>query len=299
LAVDSRGNPSVLYFDYGSDRVDWENLAGSYDAKFSLIVTSSNDRGLTFSPGHIVDADIVPPHRFLVYLPDSPGFAIGGDGRMVAAWADGRSGESDVLARSSTDGGSTWTSPVRVNQDAAGDGVNKDRPAVSIAPDGRVDVLYYDRILDHRGTTADVFLSSSSDGGHSFPKVQRVSSQSSDRAVGPQGSPYDNEADFGTRIAVLATNKQDIAVWTDTRSGTLDNGRQDIYSGVVAFPGPSGLTTVQTAIAVAGVLLGIIGIALFVISRRREPRRRPTAPPPAPLESPPPLPPLVPTPGQV
>jgi hypothetical protein len=299
VAIDGQGNPAVLYYDYGSDRVDWENLPGTYDAKFSLLVARSADRGVTYSASRVVDADIVPPHRFLVYLPDSPGFAVGSDGRMVAAWADARSGESDIWSRSSSDGGVSWSAPVRVNGDPAGDGVSKDHPAVSVAPGGRVDVLYYDRILDHRGTTADVFLSSSSNGGRSFPKVLRVSSQSSDRAVGPQGSPYDNQADFGTRIALTSGNGQAVAVWTDTRSGTVDTGRQDIYSGVVQFPAASGLTATQIAIAVAGVVLGIIGIILFISSRRKgQPRSAPPLPPSR-LETPPPLPPLVPTPGQV
>jgi hypothetical protein len=299
LAVDGQGNPSIVYYDYGSDRVDWENLAGTYDAKFSLIVSRSGDRGLTYSAGRVVDADIVPPHRFLVYLPDSPGFAIGSDGRMVAAWADARSGESDIWSRSSGDGGVTWTAPVRVNGDPGGDGVSKDHPAVSVAPGGRVDVLYYDRILDHRGTTADVFVSSSHNGGRSFPGVVRVSSQSSDRAVGPQGSPYDNEADFGTRLALLSGKSQAIAVWTDTRSGTVDTGRQDIYSGVVAFPGANGITAAQLAIAGLGVLLGMVGVALFVSSRRKSTPGQAPPLPPSRLETPPPLPPLVPTPGQV
>jgi hypothetical protein len=297
LALDPHGNPVVLYYDYGSDNVDWNNDPGTYTAKFSLVVARSNDRGGTFLPGVVVDADIVPPHRFLVYLPDTPGFAIGTNGRMVAAWADGRSGESDILSRSSSDGGATWTAPVRVNGDPPGDGVNKDHPAVSVAPGGRVDVLYYDRILDHRGTTADVFISSSTNGGRSFPKVERVSSESSDRAVGPQGSPYDNEADFGTRIALLSSNRHAIAVWTDTRNGTVDNGKQDIYSGVVGFPA-SGITTGDILIGLVGLALGVIGVALFVVSRKRKPHAAPP-PPPSRIDSPPPLPPLVPTPGQV
>lgn len=299
LAIDSQGNPDVLYYDYGSDDQDWDNTPGVYAAKFSLVLARSRDRGLTFSAGIVVDADIVPPHRFLVYLPDTPGFAIGDDGRLVAAWADARAGESDILVRSSTDGGTTWGAPVRVNQDPAGDGVSKDHPAVSVAPDGRVDVLYYDRILDRRGTTADVFLSSSNNGGKSFPTVQRVSSVSSDRQVGPQGSPYDNEADFGTRIALLSSNSHAVAVWTDTRAGTPDNGKQDIYSGVVGIPGAKGLSGAQLGIAVGGVLLGLAGIGLFVSARRKRAPGDAPPPPPSRIDTPPPLPPLVPTPGQV
>ncbi len=299
VAVDGQGNPAIVYYDFGSDRVDWENLPGAYDAKFSLIVARSPDRGATFSAGRVVDADIVPPHRFLVYLPDSPGFATGLDGRMVVAWADARGGESDIFSRSSGDGGDSWTAPVRVNGDPAGNGVSKDHPAVGVAPGGRVDVLYYDRILDHRGTTADVFLSSSSDGGRSFPRVLRVSSQSSDRAVGPLGSPFDNEADFGTRISLVSTTNQALAVWTDTRFGTADTGRQDIYSGVVNLPASRGLSAVQVAIGGAGVVLGLIGVGLYVSSRRRRTRGPVSRPPSSHIDSPPPLPPLVPTPGQV
>ena len=299
LALDSQGNPSIVYYDYGSDRVDWESLPGTYDAKFSLILAHSSDRGLTWSSGRVVDADIVPTSRFLVYLPDSPGFAEGSNGRMVVAWSDDRFGESDILSRTSTDNGTTWSSPVKVNQDASGDSVNKDRPAVSVAPNGRIDVLYYDRILDHRGTTADVFLSSSSNGGKSFPRVVRVSSQSSDRSVGPPGSPFNMEADFGTHIALLSQNKQTVAVWADTRAGTIDTGRQDIYSGVVAFPASNGLTAGQIAIAIVGLILGVAGVGLFLSSRKgRAPRPTPPSSA-APADTPPPLPPLVPTPGQV
>ena len=299
LAIDSQGNPSVVYFDYGSDRVDWEGLPGTYDSKFTLVLAHSQDRGLTYSAGRVVDADIVPSSRFLIYLPDSPGFAVGSDGRMVVAWSDDRFGESDILSRTSTDAGVTWTAPVKVNNDPSGDMVNKDRPAVSIAPNGRVDILYYDRILDHRGTTADVFLSSSSNGGKSYPKVLRVSSQSSDRAVGPPGSPFNMEADFGTHISLLALKGQDVAVWTDTRSGTIDTGRQDLFSGVVAFPAANGLSTAQVAIGILGVILGMIGVALFVSSRRNKPTQPAAPTPPGRIETPPPLPPLVPTPGQV
>jgi hypothetical protein len=298
LAIDSHGNPDVLYYDYGSDTLDWNDLPGTYGGKFTLVLARSTDRGATFSPGVVVDADIVPPGRFLVYLPTSPGFAIGTDGRLVATWADARYGEADILARTSTDGGTQWSAPVKVNRDANGDGVNKSHPAVSVAPSGRIDILYYDDILDHRGTTADVFMSSSTNGGASFPTLKRVSSESSALAVGPQGTPFDNNADFGTRIAVLSQAHQTIAVWTDTRSGSPDTGRQDIYSGVVGFP-TSGLTSLQKLVVAIGILLGIIGVGLFLLSRRRQSPEATSAAPPPTIDTPPPLPPLVPSPGQV
>lgn len=301
LAVDHSGNPSVLYYDYGADRVDWENQSGTYDGKFSLVVTRSTDKGLRFDPGRVVDADIVPPGRFLVYLPVTPGFAIGDNGTMVAVWADGRSGDSDILLRRSTDGGKTWAKPITVNRGTKGDGIGQDMPAVDIAPGGRVDVLFYDRTLDRRGSTADVQLASSSDGGKSFGKTFRLNTQSSNRKIGPPGSMYSNEADFGSRIAVQSLPRGAVAVWTDTRNGTVDTGKQDIFATSVPLADNSSLSLAFKALAVLGLLLGVAGVALFLSSRRA---RKAAAPPAEPgaadtTDTPPPPPPLVPSPGQV
>jgi hypothetical protein len=82
----------------------------------------------------VVDADMVLAGRFLVYLPVSPGFAIGSNGEMYAVWADGRSGDSDILLRRSTDDGKTSSKPVQVNRGTVGDGIPEDMPVVSVAP---------------------------------------------------------------------------------------------------------------------------------------------------------------------
>jgi hypothetical protein len=300
LAVDQDGNPSVLYFDYGNDRLDWENLAGTYDGKFSLVVARSGDQGVRWEPGRVVDSDIVPIGRFLVYLPVSPGFAIGKDGTMVAVWADGRNGDADILLRRSTDNGKTWGKLVRVNRGTNGDGVPQDMPSVSISPGGRIDVVYYDRSSDKRGSTADVLLSSSSNSGTSFSKTFRLSKESSSRKVGPEGSRYSQEADFGTHIAIASLPGGAIAAWTDTREGTPEGGKQDIFANSVPLSEKTSVSLAFKLLAAFGILLSIAGIALFVLSRKG----RQKAPPVAPVEEsrgdrPPPPPPLIPSPGQV
>ena len=300
LAVDAGGNPAVLYLDYGNDRIDWENLPGTYDGKFSVVMTRSGDQGLRWEPGRVVDADMVPPGRFLVYLPVSPGFAIANNGDMYAVWADGRSGDADVLLRRSTDDGKTWSKPVQVNRGTVGDGIPQDMPSVSVAPGGRVDVVYYDRTIDRRGSTADVLLSSSSNSGKSFSKTIRLSDASSNRKIGPAGSPFSPEADFGTHIAVASLSGGAIAAWTDTRNGTVEGGKQDIFAAQVALDDNSSLALANVLLAGFGVLLGVAGITLFVLSRRAKKRAQPpAAPADVPTDRPPPPPPLVPSPGQV
>lgn len=268
LAVDNDGNPAVLYVDYGDDRWDWQNLPGRYEGTFSLVFTRSVDRGDTWVPGRVVDAEIVPTGRFLVYLPVSPGFGIASNGDVYAAWADARAGDPDILLRRSTDHGKTWSKPVQVNRGAPGDGVPQDMPAVGVAPGGRVDVVYYDRTIDRRGSKADVLLSSSSDSGKSFSKAFRLSDSASDRKIGPEGSPHATEADFGTRTAVASLAGGVIAAWTDTRNGSLDGGKQDIFSAQVALDDNSSLPVTNILLAGAGLLLGGAGVTLFVLSRR-------------------------------
>ncbi len=298
LAVGPDGNPAVLYLDYGADKLDWENLPGTYDGKFTLVVARSTDEGKRFEPCVVVDADIVPPARFLIYLPVSPAFAIGKNGDMVATWADSRNGDADILLRRSTNGGKTWSKPVRVNRGTPGDGVPQDLPTVDIAPGGRVDVVYYDRTLDRRGSTADVLLSSSSDGARSFATTVRLSTRSSNREVGPETSPHATEADFGTQISVRSLPRGAIAVWTDTRNGTLDNGKQDIFSGSVALSDNRPIGLAYRLIAGVGVVLGLVGG--FVLVRARRSRKQVPTPAPTdgpPTDLPPPPPPLVPSPS--
>jgi hypothetical protein len=301
LAVDDDGNPSVVYYDYGNDRLDWENLPGTYDGKFTLVLARSGDQGLRWEPGRVIDADVVPPGRFLVYLPVSPGFAIAKNGDMYVTWADGRAGDSDVLLRRSTDDGKTWGDFVRVNRGTEGDGVPQDMPSVSVSPGGRIDVVYYDRTLDRRGSTADVLLSSSTNSGKSFPKTFRLSTQSSNRKVGPEGSPFSQEADFGTRLAIASLPGGAVAAWTDTRNGTLDTDKQDIFAASVPLSDKTSVGLAFMLLAGAGVVLSVAGIGLFVLSRRGRKKSRADAPPPATSTgvAPPPPPPLTPSPGQV
>ena len=88
------------------------------------------------------------------------------DGTLYAAWQDSRftGGTHDaiVLARS-TDGGNTWSAPVRVNADPA---VPAFTPTLAVLPSGLVGVMYYD--FRQAGTPTyrptDLWLAVSRDG---------------------------------------------------------------------------------------------------------------------------------------
>lgn len=221
----------VLYEDFGDDERDFGGLEGPvYDGLFSLILATSSDGGKTFGQGVVVEPAVVPTERFLVYLPKFPSIALDAD-RIYVAWADGRSGDgdSDVFLRRSDDGGRTFTSPRRVTDD---DESRQDQllPRVGVSSDGRVDVLYLDRRADGNNILATATLATSFDGGDSFTTVV-VSDSSFDSRVGP-GSER-GAGDLGSRLALVSRPATVHAVWTDTRNGTLDTDKQDIYSAAV------------------------------------------------------------------
>jgi hypothetical protein len=253
--IDSRGRLVVLYEDFKGDERDFQNLPGPpWDRPFALVVT--RPVSLTaFARGVQLEAAVVPDQRFLVYTPEFPSMAAGPSDTLYVAWSDARNGDEDVFLRRSVDGGATWAPAIRVNDNPKGDGTSQYLPQVGVAPSGRVDVLFLDRRRDRRhNTSMDATLASSYDGGRSFQNA-RVSSQSFDAQVGSSAGPQ-LPVDFGSRLALASTNGRSLAAWTDTRLGSVDTGRQDIFAAGYDVPGPPvGIARVPVVLVLALVAL--------------------------------------------
>ena len=261
--VDRDGRLVVLYEDFKGDRRDFEFLEGPpAEEPFALVLTVSTDGGRTFSAGRELEAGVVANRRFLVFLPEFPSLAAGLDGSLVVTWADGRSGDEDVLLRRSVDGGRTWTEAVRVNDNPVGDGTDQYLPRVAIAPSGRIDVLFLDRRRDPRNVRADAFLASSEDDGRSFENV-RISSESFDTRVGPFIDAT-FPVDFGSRLGLLSRDDGVLAAWTDSRFGNEGNGQQDIIAARVTSESAGALDwagVVVLALLAVGAAVAAVGFA--------------------------------------
>lgn len=251
------GDLVVAYMDFAGDVRDFQNLEGPpWDEPFELVVTRSTDGGETFAEGTVVDDRLQPTKRFLPFLPEYPSLAAGDGGALYLAWADGRNGGSDVFLSRSGDGGRSWGAPQRVNDNPADDGTWQYLPAVSVAPSGRVDLVFHDRRRDPDNVMTDAFLATSADGRAPFVNA-RISEESFDSRVGPRAAPH-LEPDLGTQSAIDSTEDGALAVWSDTRLGDENTGRQDLVASQVAVSAGGGV--------LAWVLLGAGAVAGLAVA---------------------------------
>ena len=272
------GSLYVLYQDLGDDRLNYEGVhrgrgGPAYDGRYSLVMARSRD-GRSGWRESVVDAQISPIGRFLVFLPPAPSVAIDADGRLYAAFQDDRLGDPDVNLWTLEPGASTWEGPRRVNDTRRRDGTAQYLPKLAVAPDGRLDVLYYDRRADPKNVMNQVSLQSSFDHGETFTPALQLASQAFDSTIGfgrKEGLP-----DLGSRLALVSSDRAALGVWTDTRAGTPATQKQDLAQAVIAFSDPYRLPdAAQTALRYGGIAAGLAGLALLGFMLLRSRRRKP------------------------
>jgi len=151
---------------------------------------------------------------------------------------------------------------VQVNDTPPTDRSSQLLPRLSVAPGGRLDVLYYDRRGDRSDGTNEVSLQSSFDRGRSFLPRLRLSDLPFDSRIGSgseRGMP-----DLGNRLGLVSTRERALGVWTDTRGGTPESGKQDLARGLAAFSPPEGLSaTRKTLLRIVAILLALTGAGLM------------------------------------
>ena len=110
-----------------------------------------------FEPATAFDTELAIPVRDAGEIPD---VAVGNDGALYLTWQRSNSqGLVEVVVSRSTDGGLTWSVPMRVSQED--ESIQSFLPAVSVNDDGIVGVLYYDfrnDVLGDAELSTDVHL---------------------------------------------------------------------------------------------------------------------------------------------
>lgn len=274
IAVGGDHRVHVAYYDLLDDARDYQALEGPlWDGKWSLVVATSADGGKTFQAGVEAEQEVTPYARLMAaYIAPPPALAAGGK-RVCVSWTDARSGDPDILARCSDDGGRRWGTARRLNDDRVGTGAWQYLPALAIAPGGRVDAIFYDRRGDVQNVNNDVLYTFSRDGGRTYaPNTVLNRDGGSLSVVGQQYAVASAEGqwDFGSRVALLSRAHDAVAAWTDTRNSGPFTTAQDIFTTTIEpRPGRDAL------VLVAGAVLLLSGLGSVWAARRRWREARP------------------------
>jgi hypothetical protein len=140
---------------------------------------------------------------------------------------------ADIVLFKSTDGGNTYTGPVRVNQDGKKSHRDQFQPWMAVTPKGQVNVMYFDKRRDPNNFFLGETLSRSNDGGKHW-KDRRVDHRMWDPRINP---PISVSGQFiGDYQGLVADDKVAIPFWNDTQGAGLKKGSkgyspwQEVYS---------------------------------------------------------------------
>jgi hypothetical protein len=141
------------------------------------------------------------------------------DNRRAETEAEGDAGSgADIVIFKSTDGGMTYTGPVRVNQDGAKSPADQFQPWMAVTDNGQVNIEYFDRRSDPNNFFIDTYLSRSNDGGKTFHDA-RVGRRLWDPRLNP---PISVSGEFiGDYQGIVADDVVAIPFWNSTQDNSL------------------------------------------------------------------------------
>jgi hypothetical protein len=229
----------------GEVYVAWEAFAASGASEIDI--RKSTDNGSTFGPVVKVNDTICAGNcarlqgnfrssEFPTLAVDRSGTST--NGYVYIAWNDGRNltvpdfwvgayGYTDILFSRSTDGGATWLSPVRVNNNpeplSSGLGTDQYQPGIAVDKAGKIGVCFYDRRRDPSNFLIDWECATSKDAGISWKNKKMTKNNfpavpSQDLLLNPSYmGDYDGLASDFTK-----TNSGFIGAWGDNSLGNPD-----------------------------------------------------------------------------
>jgi len=235
--VGPNGEVYIAWVQYtpGSIRFD-RSLDGGATFGTDITIQSTSfiygyiNGGITVFSFPAMDVDITGGtyngNIYVAYMDDSPGYT-----------------DEDIYFTHSTNGGNTWSAKTRINDDPLNSGCDQFHPWLTVAPDGSIIVVFYDRRLDPGNLLMDLYMTTSADGGNTWSVNERITTVSSDPTAGSDSRNWAN-AEFpvklrkpeilasragllGEYVGVTASSIDNIhPIWTDTRLGN-----QDVFTG--------------------------------------------------------------------
>jgi len=144
----------------------------------------------------------------------------------------------DVMFIRSTDGGQTWSAPLRINDDPGDSYSYQWFGTMSVAPNGRIDVIWNDTRNDPLAQFSEVYYSSSVDGGRTWSANVPISPPFN-HSLG-----YPSQNKIGDYYHMVSDGGG-----ADLAYAATFNGEQDVY--YVRIPGDCNLNGIEDAIEIA------------------------------------------------
>lgn len=207
------------------------------------LVSRSTDGGATFGPPvtiapTLASFDVGIPamavRRALIYPACGADTSSGPNrGTLYCSWTDETpSNGMDAFVARSTNGGLTWSAPIRVNDDPAGVANDQFNQWLAVdASDGSISVSFYDTRNDPTHVSTDVYYARSADGGKTFTTNVKVTTAMTNEA-GPGADPFGNQ--YGDYEGIAALDGVAHPIWTDRRASLGSDLFEEVFTASVA-----------------------------------------------------------------
>jgi hypothetical protein len=155
-----------------------------------------------------------------------PSIAIGPDGNVYISYhAAALPDQSNVYLTRSTDGGLSWSAPLKVSDDTGT--TDQFQPSVAVTSSNVVGVMFYDRRNDPSNTNIDVYLAMSLDQASTFLPNQRITETSFPPAVNFDPKIRTDYMGDYNQMVVVGTRFH--LVWGDNRDTVGARNDPDVF----------------------------------------------------------------------
>ncbi len=165
------------------------------------------------------------------------------NGTIYVNWSDQRNGanDTDVWMSKSTDGGNTWSGPIRVNDDPAGNQQFFTWMDID-QTNGNLFFVFYDR-RNYTDNKTDVYIAYSDDGGNTIVN-KRISESPFNPNAGVFFGDYTNIVAHNNVVRPIWTrlDTSQLSVWTDVTPFTIlsvEDGTEQQVNNAVQYPNPA------------------------------------------------------------
>ncbi|MDQ4068892.1 MAG: glycoside hydrolase [Actinomycetota bacterium] len=241
---------------------------GPPDAKDArLYLATSRDGGRTWAQKAI--HTMAKGAMFAFLLTPVPGVNRG-TGELFVVWEDTGRRPPAVLFMRSSDRGTTWSEPVKLNDvDPQRNWDFKEfNPSIDVAPNGRIDAVWTDWRDDitfvpepnRRNALQHVYYTYSTDGGRTWAPNVRVTDRAIDRRLSIWSTGVNGPVGLASRDGVA------YAAWDDSRNSTVESQTQDVYFTRVRLS-PEGILSVSSGPTAADKLTwALLGVSIALIA---------------------------------